>query len=319
VRRALVAVLASACLAGTAGGSDGLGPALDPNRLSKLPSEGLAAQVGSKLVLATGRGRVVGHLDRFSVVDEPALDQIAPGTRPLLVADAVGDWWELRRGRLFESAGELRLVDGAYLRKVGRRWTFRGSRAGFVSERRDLVTFFARRSARVLDVRSGRSASIPFGCRAAARTGNRWFLLCGYPFGDPKAASTVQVREADGTLQKLFGPAEGGVRPAGWWTAAFLSPNGSRLLLQWSGSCEIPIAFFGPASGGTLRTVTGQAELAGAPESVALGWSGPRAVVDLPKGACGGSASRPGVYLVDPATLKRTYAFRHSRFWRSVS
>jgi hypothetical protein len=322
VRRALVALLACACLAGTAAGSDGLGPQLDPNRLSKLPREGLVVQVGSRLVLATARGRLLGHLDRFSLVGDPGLDQLAPGARPLVLADRVGDRWELRRGRLVESDGTLQLANGAHLaQRVRGRWTFRGSRVGFVSERRDLVTFFARRSARVLDVRSGRSVSIPFGCRAAARVGARWFLLCGYPFGDPKAASTVQVREADGTLRKLFGPAEvvAGARPAGWWAYAFLSPSGSRLLLQWSGECEIPVAFLGATSGGSLRTVTGEPGLVNAPESVAFGWSGARALVDLPKGACGESASRPGVYLVDPATLKLTYVFRHSRFWRSLS
>ena len=110
-----------------------------------------------------------------------------------------------------------------------------------------------------------------------------------------------------------------GIATAGWWTAAFVSADGSRLLLQWSGECEIPVAFLGRVSGGPLRTVTGEAGLRDAPSSVALGWSGARALVDLPKGACGTGASKAGVYSVDPATLKRTYLFRHSRFWRSSS
>jgi hypothetical protein len=108
--------------------------------------------------------------------------------------------------------------------------------------------------------------------------------------------------------------------PAGWWTAAFLSRDGTRLLLQWSGQCEIPVAFFARMTGGAARPVTGEAGLGGAPESVALGWaSDGRAVVDLPKGACGGVASRPGVYLIDPATRKRALVYRHSRFWRALS
>ncbi|HEX6699958.1 MAG TPA: hypothetical protein VF101_04435 [Gaiellaceae bacterium] len=319
MRKAVAGALACAFLAGTAAGSDDLGRPLDPNSLSRLPRQGLVVQAGSKLVLATARGRLLGHLERFSLVSDPALDQFAPGPRPLVVRDSAGDRWELRSGRLVESDGSLKLANGAFLRRVRGRWTFLGGLVRFVSERRELVTFFARRAARVLDVRSGRVTTLPWGCRAAARQGARWFLLCGYPFGDPKPASTVQVREADGTLRKLFGPAEVADRPAGWWTAAFVSPDGSRLLLQWSGECEIPVAFLGRVSGGPLRTVTGEPGLPNAPESVALGWVGSRAVVDLPKGACASGASRPGVYLVDPVTLKRTYAFRHSRFWRSFS
>ena len=304
MRRTFAVVFVCACLAGTASGS-----------LPELPREGLAAQVGSRLVLATARGHVLASLDGFALVEDPALDQLAPGARPLVVRDAAGARWELRRGRLVRSDGTVPLANGASLRRVGRRWTLRGTR--FVSERRDLVTFFASRSARVLDLRSGRWAAIPFGCRGAARLGSRWLLLCGYPFGDPKAASTVQVRGPGGTIRKLFGPAEGGARPRGWWTAAFLSPAGSRLLLQWSGECEIPVAFLASVAGGSLRTVTGQAGLRNAPESVALGWSGPRALVDLPKGGCGSGVAKAGVYAVDPATLERAYLFRHSRLWRS--
>jgi hypothetical protein len=304
VRRVLAAFFACACLAGTAAGS-----------LPRLPREGLAAQVGSKLVLADVRGRVLGSLDRFALVGEPALDQLAPGPRPLVVRDRAGRRWELRRGRLVRADGVLRLADGSPLRRVGARWVFRGARVGFVSERRDLVTFFEHRAARVLDVLTGRTAAIPFGCRAAARLGSRWLLLCGYPFGDPKAVSTVQVRDPDGTIRKLFGPAEsGGDRPRGWWLAAFLSPDRSRLLLQWSGECEIPVAFLGSVAGGSVRQMAGSGR-----ESVALGWSGTRALVELPKGVCGTGTAKAGVYAVDPATLKRTYVFRSSRFWRSVS
>jgi hypothetical protein len=214
----------------------------------------------------------------------------------------------------------LRLAGGAVLVRTGARWTFRGSRVAFVSERRDLVTFFGRRSARVLDLRSGRSTPVPFSCRAAARRGARWILLCGYPFGGRKTASTVQVREPGGAVRVLLGPAEAAAMPAGWWTAAFLSRDGTRLLLQWSGLCEIPVAFLARTTGGAARPVTGEAGLGSAPESVALGWARDgRAVVDLPKGACGGSARKPGVYLIDPASGKRTYAYRHSRFWRALS
>jgi hypothetical protein len=225
----------------------------------------------------------------------------------------------LRRGRLGRSDGAPRLADGSLLRRIGGRWTLQGTRVDFVSERRDLVTFLARRSARVFEVWKRRSTSVAAGCRAAARIGARWVMLCGYPFGDPKVASTVQLRDPDGAAHKLFGPVEAGQRPVGWWTAAFVSPDRTRLLLQWSGECEIPVAFLATVDGRRLRTVTGQNGLRNAPESVALGWSGARALVDLPKGVCGTGTAKTGVYAVDPATMKRTYLFRQARFWRSVS
>jgi hypothetical protein len=323
VRRAALPIAAICLLlAGTAAGAGG-GPRLDPNRLAQLPAEGLAAEVGSSLVIVSASGRALGHLDGYSLGEEPALDQLAPGPRPLAVRDRSGASLVLDRtgGKLvLATPGRLRLAGRAVLVRRGGRWMLRGSRVAFVSERRDLVTLFGRRSFRVLDLLSGRSASVPFGCRAAARRGARWFLLCGYPLGGRKAASTVQVRAPGGSVRILFGPAEGAALPAGWWTSAFLSRDGSRLLLQWSGECEIPVAFFARTSGGKATTVTGQPGLRGAPESVALGWSRDgRAVVDLPKGACGGSASRPGVYLIDPASGKRAYVYRHSRFWRALS
>jgi hypothetical protein len=85
----------------------------------------------------------------------------------------------------------------------------------------------------------------------------------------------------------------------GHWAKAFLSPDGKTFLAQWSAECEVPIAFFVDAGGGGPRVVTGEANWLDAPESVADGWTGDgRAIVELPHGACGGSASQPGVYFI---------------------
>ena len=71
---------------------------------------------------------------------------------------------------------------------------------------------------------------------------------------------------------------------------------------------------------GYQSAVTGQPGLRNAPESIGLGWARDgRAVVELPQGVCGAGSSRPGVYLVDPASGKRTYVYRRSRFWRAFS
>ena len=93
----------------------------------------------------------------------------------------------------------------------------------------------------------------------------------------------------------------------GHWRALFLSPDRKTLLAQWSGECEIPTAFFLPAGGGRLRTVTGE-PYADAPESLARGWSRDgRAEVELWEGLCGKAADRPGVYLIDPETREATF------------
>jgi hypothetical protein len=94
------------------------------------------------------------------------------------------------------------------------------------------------------------------------------------------------------------------VRPAsphGRWIGAFRSPDGKRLLLQWSDECETPFAFLASAVGGKARLVTGESSLQGAPESYALGWTRDgRALVELPHGECGGGTTPPGVYAFVP-------------------
>ena len=83
----------------------------------------------------------------------------------------------------------------------------------------------------------------------------------------------------------------------GLWIAAFRSPDGKRLLLQWSDECETPYAFLAPAGGGKATLVTGRRALGSAPESLALGWTRDgRALVLLPHGACAAGSNSPGVY-----------------------
>jgi hypothetical protein len=84
----------------------------------------------------------------------------------------------------------------------------------------------------------------------------------------------------------------------------WLSPDGKTLLLQWSGECETPSAWFASANGGQLRPVAGNA----ADESVALGWTNAgRAVVVFPRAACGYGIVRAGIYLVEPSNDRKTF------------
>jgi hypothetical protein len=84
----------------------------------------------------------------------------------------------------------------------------------------------------------------------------------------------------------------------GHWAKAYLSPDGQTFLAQWSAECEIPAAFFVPVRGGALRVVTGEADWAKAPQSVADGWTEDgRAIVEVSRGDCGLPSHR-GMYLI---------------------
>ena len=83
----------------------------------------------------------------------------------------------------------------------------------------------------------------------------------------------------------------------GHWRWMDLAPDGNLALAQWSGECEIPIAFMVFVQEGRPIPVTGAATLGHAPASEAIGWTrNEHAVVILPEGACGIGAERPGVY-----------------------
>jgi hypothetical protein len=80
----------------------------------------------------------------------------------------------------------------------------------------------------------------------------------------------------------------------GHWVTAYLSPNNKTLLAQWSAECEEPQAFFVASAGGVPRSLADRSDV-----SIAHGWtSDGRAIVEFPRGTCGGTASRPGMYLV---------------------
>ena len=91
----------------------------------------------------------------------------------------------------------------------------------------------------------------------------------------------------------------------GFWQKLELSPDLRWWLAQWSGECEVQSTYLIPAAGGKARAI-----LPGG-ESYALGWRGRWAKVMLPRALCGGNGDRkPGIYLVDPQTLKLTLVRR---------
>jgi hypothetical protein len=133
----------------------------------------------------------------------------------------------------------------------------------------------------------------------ACYAGDRDFHLCGYP-EDPRLVS--RILSSDHTV--VTGPLEGSVEDQrGYWRSVHLSPDRRTLLVTWSGECESQTALFVATSGGRPSVVTGEDDWHKAPESIGLGWTRDgKARVRLPKGACGRTPHRPGVYLIDPGT-----------------
>jgi hypothetical protein len=90
--------------------------------------------------------------------------------------------------------------------------------------------------------------------------------------------------------------------PSGHWRFALLAPDGNRVLAQWSGECEVPLAYVATLQSGPPVPITGATS--DAPESFALGWTrGGRALVLLPQGSCCSGAWQPGVYAFDAPGL----------------
>jgi len=117
------------------------------------------------------------------------------------------------------------------------------------------------------------------------------------------------IVRSDGTYDTFIPEPPSHYKDSGHWEHAFVSPDGSRLLLTWSGECEVPNAFFAPATGGAATPVTGQRKWADEPNSVALGWARDgRALVVFTDAACGSGIHTPGVYAIDASGEKTLLA-----------
>jgi hypothetical protein len=291
-----------------------LGPRLDPKRLPALPARGVAVQAHGSLVFVGLDGTVFGHIDDFELdFDLPfSVGLLAvSGGQEFAIDPGRGTVSGLRGNRVPLTAGARLTLHPTGDQEThwtldlagGRRVVFPPSQVR-VSVGHDLVTSQVFRiregiatpvSSQVVDVATGESQSLPRACWVAQRLDDRWLLAC-WPSG-PGHPSWIGILGPRGGVSRLVRAPRGpnGRAALGHWERAEVSPNGSTLLLQWSGECEVPTAYVAPASGGRPRTVAG-----GRPrvESVTLGWAPPaRPVVFLPQAACGAGFERPGVYV----------------------
>jgi hypothetical protein len=148
-----------------------------------------------------------------------------------------------------------------------------------------------------------RSVSPPKRCNPAGRTAQGRLTLCA-PRANTDAAGRFRVSR-DGESRRLavrrpMWPGTGD-HLIGWWEWAAASPDGRTILAQWSGECEIPLAFLVAIADGRPASVTGKYSRDDLPpNSTALGWSDDgRAIVFLPADPACGGGDESGVFLID--------------------
>jgi hypothetical protein len=139
------------------------------------------------------------------------------------------------------------------------------------------------------------------GCAAVHSAGGNRVAICG-PEHEP---GEIRLATGDGRFRLIAGAAN----PTGHWRYALPSPDGRWVLAQWSGECEVPVAYLFPAAGGPGQAVAGADR-----ETSAIGWTPDgTAIVGFWEGACGAGTDQPGTYLVDPASGRRRRIHPYSR------
>lgn len=309
-------------------GRDGLqiGPLLGPDTVVQLPGEGVAVDMHGLIVLIDLDGTVMGHLDRYRIDNR----FFAPG--PIVLRDADDGLWVLDGDGLREGAG-VPLADGNVLIVGDDGWEIRRDDTVVfaatnwtsfdMSAHRDVVTAFGDTSI-VIDLTAESEMTLADGCDVIDRAGGRFYLACmsyGASSGDQSGSDISEIRTLGGDVL-VPSAARDYELPMGHWRWGEVSPDGSELLLQWSAECEIPVAFFAPASGGDPVGYDGSADWSQTPESFGLGWTsdGHALVLAWGEGICGAAADAPGVYLMDgPGDGRLLYQVDGSpdaRLWR---
>jgi len=286
-----------------------IGPALDPDHLRDLPERGVEVEVGvtHTVILIALDGTVIGHLDDFDLysraISNPLLNQAGPltlgrGDHTVQLSGPTND------RQLVDVPGRtaaVPLAEGAVLEpsssrdEVARLHTATGSVIDLpfgaidVSSDRTWVTSrtpspdATYAGATAFDARSGQSVHFDTDCFVGDDDAIGRVDICN---------DTIHVKGL--TIGKPFDT-------GGHWEAAQVSPDGKRLLAQFSGECEAQSAWFVPLTGSDHRP-----QLAGPPgtewDSSGLGWlPDGRAVISYGPGVCGTALPNgPGVYLVSP-------------------
>jgi hypothetical protein len=243
--------------------------------LAPLPRTGVAVQTAHAVDLYRLDGRQARTLPGWKLGYSVAAP---PGV--VLLRDPQRRLWRLDRAGLARTAA-LRLPPDLPRGQVF--WDDRGRVVSSATASRTVA----------VDVRIDGRVAVHAGCFLAARRASYRLEICGYTVAPNEDSAIVRV-DARGR-RIVAGPAYPKIygRPDGSWRSASVGPGG-RILAQWSGECEAPLAFV--VAGG--RTTAAATDTAGhAAESYALGWWGGKPLLSRPVPLCSAGAPRPGVYL----------------------
>lgn len=309
-----------------------LGPELDPIRLPALPSEGVAIARPGATVLVGLDGKILGHLRGYSI----AYDLRMPG--PLKLIDGLGNEFlllpESRQLIEFEGRevlangaeyviGDVRSIDDIDTRQrtlIGPSWTYSvGNSQLNYSSGREIVTEqqwiesdgeFLPGPTRAINTVDGTTVATPDGCWIGATYGETYYYVCRPTDATDGPASLIYRATSDSEPSLLTrGPDADWEFPAGHWRSVLISPDGTELLGQWSGECEIPTAIRISTDDGTSAVVS-EEPYEKAPASYALGWASTGEAVVLLEGdgVCAEPAQQPGIHLLSkPGTSTLLY------------
>jgi hypothetical protein len=247
-------------------------------------------------------------------LDDPGLFLLSPGAT------------SLKRVKLYQGFSHLPLAYGGvlaehelaspghyYIERAGRVLLDMSNRMDSdfaISYRRDIVTLHLygsdteKQVDKALDLKTGGLRPISENCNVRDRRGDKWYLTCKTEVSKTAYQSSIEALKPDGSMKELVpsadGPAEPGSSSNGEWVNASASPDGSRILAQWSGKCQSNQAFLVPASGGQPAGMDKVLHMDGI-ESFAIGWTkDDRAIVAVPgSSVCSDSIKEPGIYLID--------------------
>jgi hypothetical protein len=254
----------------------------------------------------------VGPTVRPAVVTTVALDRAGRTAVLPMLAPAAGHGVGLIEGtevRLLTMTGETIAVGNApafYVNDVGRP----------VEARIEDASVALHAGAPVREWAGAPFARDCFGPRSEQR--GRAVAVCG---PDNRPPDRIDVADGRDVRTLIQDPSHGAIaNPRGHWRAGMLSPDGTTVLAQWSGECEVPRAFFIDTATGAASPVTGESDPFDAPNSIGLTWADDRtALVVLPEGACGPGTQPAGLYAIADGQPPRLIYRARSQFPRGFS
>jgi hypothetical protein len=309
----LIALLSVAAIASTAGASTAHATRTGPRIAGRLPREALLVSAQHATIALGLDGRT-----RARIAAQPAW--AAPGTRSdayqelaivlpsrVFVVDRAGRWYVLGGSGRFEllTAPEIRLADGLTVTPHSVR---RGTHVlldGLVRVAGSLAVG----ETTALDLDTGARWRLADNCYAVGLANEHLLEFCG-PSG---SGAVVLVSVSESGVRTILSHLPDSLYPGG----ASISPDGKYVVGMFSPGCGPAYSFVMPTAGGPARALTGTADwTVGDANSSVIGWTRDgRIVARIEPSRPVDVDPKPGIYVVDPSSLRRTRAYPNVDPW----